>query len=154
MKFALKKGTAKPEQFNGPVGAGYLAPYDNWNNRVAVQRFVEDIPIEDGHPTKGLGEALERQLPDLAHHPHLVIWGNQDFVPKVRSFRKRCPQRGPCMRLDQGAAPLVQRGWEWEPPQGPRAPALGVLVRISKSVKNYNITIVQLSKNLFIFLNT
>lgn len=80
VRFAMKKGTAKPEQFLGPVGAGYSAPYNNWNNRVAVQRFVEDIPIEAGHPTKPFGEALERQLPEFAHLPHLIIWGNQDFV--------------------------------------------------------------------------
>ena len=80
VKFALKKGTARPDKFKGAVAKGYLAPYDNWKNRVAVQRFVEDIPIESNHPTKPFGEALERQLTDFADRPHLVIWGNQDFV--------------------------------------------------------------------------
>ena len=80
VKFAIRKGTARPDKFVGPVAQGYLAPYDNWDNRVAVQRFVEDIPIEANHPTKGFGEALQRQLPEFAERPHLIIWGNQDFV--------------------------------------------------------------------------
>ena len=80
VKFALKRGTSAPAKFAGAVAEGYLAPYNNWNNRIAIQRFVDDIPIEPGHPTKGLGDALERQLPELSDRPHLVLWGNQDFV--------------------------------------------------------------------------
>jgi len=30
------------------VRACYLAPYDNWKNRIAVARFVQDIPLEPG----------------------------------------------------------------------------------------------------------
>jgi len=34
------------------VRAGYLAPYNNWHNRIAVHRFVQDIPWEENHPTR------------------------------------------------------------------------------------------------------
>ena len=30
------------------VRAGYLAPYDTWANRIAVHRFVQDIPLKPG----------------------------------------------------------------------------------------------------------
>src|SRR5439155_26854134 len=30
---------------------GLLAPYDSWANRVAVQRFVQDIPLRPSHPS-------------------------------------------------------------------------------------------------------
>ena len=80
VKYALSKGTSKPKTLRGPIADGYKAPYNSWANRVAIQAFVDDIPLEDDHPTKGFGEALQRQLPDLGEHPHLIIWGDQDFV--------------------------------------------------------------------------
>src|SRR5262249_53991479 len=33
------------------VKAGLLAPYDSWANRIAVARFVQDIPLVAGHPS-------------------------------------------------------------------------------------------------------
>jgi cis-3-alkyl-4-acyloxetan-2-one decarboxylase len=80
VRFALRKGTSRPERFKGAVAEGYLAPYNNWKNRIAIQKFVDDIPIEAGHPTEPYGAALEQQIPELSDRPHLVIWGNQDFV--------------------------------------------------------------------------
>jgi cis-3-alkyl-4-acyloxetan-2-one decarboxylase len=31
---------------------GYLFPYDSWANRIAVHRFVRDIPLEEDHPSR------------------------------------------------------------------------------------------------------
>lgn len=80
LKFALKKGTSRPEQYLGPIGEGYLAPYQSWKDRVAIQRFVEDIPIEPGHPTYWAREDLKAGIAGLSDRPHLIIWGKQDFV--------------------------------------------------------------------------
>jgi len=33
------------------IKKGYLLPYDSWENRVAVARFVQDIPMEKEHKT-------------------------------------------------------------------------------------------------------
>lgn len=58
---------------------GYLFPYDSWENRVAVHRFVEDIPMEREHPTRATLQEIERRLPTLAAVPKLILWGGRDF---------------------------------------------------------------------------
>jgi pimeloyl-ACP methyl ester carboxylesterase len=62
------------------VAAGYLEPYDSWAHRIAVHRFVQDIPLEPAdraYPTvRSTADALER----LADKPMLICWGLQDFV--------------------------------------------------------------------------
>lgn len=80
LRFALKKGSARPEQYEGPIGEGYLAPYGSWADRVAIQRFVEDIPVERGHATEWAKTELRDDIESLNSRPHLVIWGKQDFV--------------------------------------------------------------------------
>jgi haloalkane dehalogenase len=68
--------------------AGLLAPYGNWHDRVAIQRFVEDIPMTPRHPTYAVLEDLERRLPTLADRPIQLIWGMQDWC-----FRPECHRR-------------------------------------------------------------
>ena len=62
------------------VAAGYLEPYDSWAHRIAVHRFVQDIPLEESdraYPTaKETGDALVR----LVDKPMLICWGLKDFV--------------------------------------------------------------------------
>jgi pimeloyl-ACP methyl ester carboxylesterase len=62
------------------VAAGYLKPYDSWAHRIAVHRFVQDIPLQENdraYPImKETGEALSR----LADKPMLICWGLRDFV--------------------------------------------------------------------------
>lgn len=83
-KAALVMATAKPERFTAAVRAGYLAPYDSYADRVAIQRFVEDIPLHPSHPSYETLSALERGLPSLADLPISLIWGMRDwcFTPK------------------------------------------------------------------------
>jgi len=57
----------------------YLYPYGSWSDRIAVHRFVRDIPLEPGHPSRATLEAIERALPVLARHPKLILWGARDF---------------------------------------------------------------------------
>lgn len=80
LKFALKRGSARPEQYRGAIGQGYLAPYQSWADRVAIQRFVDDIPVEAGHPTGWARDDLQAGIKGLNDRPHLIIWGLQDFV--------------------------------------------------------------------------
>lgn len=68
------------ERFRGAVAAGYMAPYDSWANRIAILRFIQEIPIEPNHPNRRLLEELEAGLPSLAALPHLVVWGKKDWV--------------------------------------------------------------------------
>jgi len=62
-----------------PVRAGYLAPYDSWAHRVAVHRFVLDIPMRTSHPTFPVLQQIETHLPWLRAKPMLFGWGERDF---------------------------------------------------------------------------
>ncbi len=70
------------------VARGLLAPYDNWNNRVAIDAFVRDIPMSKSHPTFETLQQLELELPTLANIPSLLVWGMQDWC-----FRPECLRR-------------------------------------------------------------
>ena len=58
---------------------GFLLPYDSWANRIAVHRFVADIPLELSHPSRATLETIERNLSLLAEKPKLIVWGAWDF---------------------------------------------------------------------------
>jgi haloalkane dehalogenase len=62
------------------VRAGYLAPYDSWRNRLAVLRFVQDIPLRPGDRGHDIVTAVENDLHRLQHVPMLICWGDKDFV--------------------------------------------------------------------------
>jgi haloalkane dehalogenase len=58
----------------------YCAPYDSWENRRAVLRFVEDIPLKPGDRGFDLVTEISENLPKLAGKPILICWGDKDFV--------------------------------------------------------------------------
>ncbi|MDX1965146.1 MAG: alpha/beta fold hydrolase [Pirellulales bacterium] len=61
------------------VRAGYAAPYGSWAERVAIQRFVEDIPLSPRHPSYAKLAEIEAGLPSLGDMPKLLIWGMRDW---------------------------------------------------------------------------
>ena len=75
-------------RMNADVAAGLLAPYDSWNNRVAIDAFVRDIPMSKSHPTHQTLLDLESKLPTLADLPSCLIWGMKDWC-----FRPDCLHR-------------------------------------------------------------
>jgi len=85
---ALSMAVEKPERMTANVSAGLLAPYDNWGNRVAVNRFVQDIPRTPKHPTWEVLAETERQLPTLSELPVQLIWGMRDWC-----FTPACLER-------------------------------------------------------------
>jgi haloalkane dehalogenase len=58
----------------------YLKPYDSWDNRVAVLKFVQTIPLKPADPGYEIIEETEASLPKFAHTPTLICWGMKDFV--------------------------------------------------------------------------
>lgn len=58
----------------------YLKPYDSWQHRVAVHRFVQDIPLSPKDPAWDIMRQTEERLPALASKPILLPWGMRDFV--------------------------------------------------------------------------
>jgi haloalkane dehalogenase len=64
----------------GEVRAGYLAPYRTWHDRIAVLRFIQDIPLEPGDPSYDLVKSVEEGLSRFRDLPMLICWGARDFV--------------------------------------------------------------------------
>lgn len=75
---------------------GFLLPYDSWKNRVAVHRFVQDIPLAPGTATGELFRETERLLPEaLGNKPLLIQWGMRDwcFTPFfLNLWKERFPR--------------------------------------------------------------
>lgn len=97
-------GFAWPAQFMavkkklaGDVAKAYLAPYNNWHNRVGVYNFVRDIPLDPRHQSYATLVDIESKLPLLQAQaiPLLIVWGGGDFCFNGLFFaewRKRFPE--------------------------------------------------------------
>ncbi|MDA1179247.1 MAG: alpha/beta fold hydrolase [Planctomycetota bacterium] len=77
-----------PSRMSVRAKSGMLAPYDSWDHRRAIYRFVQDIPTNSSHPTWDDLVQLERNLHVLADLPTCMIWGMQDWC-----FRPSCLTR-------------------------------------------------------------
>lgn len=76
------------------VRAGYLYPYDSWAHRIAVSRFVLDIPLAPTHPSHATMRAIEDGLGAMRAIPMLILWGMRDwcFSPDfLEGWRQRFP---------------------------------------------------------------
>lgn len=62
------------------VAERYRAPFPTWRDRLAVLRFVQDIPLRPGDPAWPVLEETEAALPRFAGTPLLLCWGMRDFV--------------------------------------------------------------------------
>ncbi len=85
---AISMATEKPERMTPAVKAGLLAPYDSWGTRIAIDRFVKDIPTSPRHATWQVLADIEAGLKNLADRPRLMIWGMKDWC-----FRPECLER-------------------------------------------------------------
>ena len=62
------------------VRKGFLAPYESPDRRQAIRTFVEDIPLEDDHPSRDTLVGIAEGLTALAEVPTLLLWGAKDPV--------------------------------------------------------------------------
>ena len=91
---AITQAVANKKVWTPAAKAGYLAPYDNWANRVAVHRFVQDIPMQESHPSYVTLKEISDILDQFNETPIKLIWGMQDwcFHPEfLREFQRRWP---------------------------------------------------------------
>lgn len=92
---ALRMAVTKRDRMTKAVCQGYLAPYDSWANRVAVLRFVQDIPMQASHPSYNTLVEVEQGLKQFGEFPMKLMWGMQDwcFTPEfLKEFEQRFPQ--------------------------------------------------------------
>ena len=77
------------------VRAGYLAPYGSWRDRIAILRFVQDIPLDPADPSWPALVEIEQALPRFRDRPMLIVWGDRDwcFTPAFREeWQRRFPE--------------------------------------------------------------
>jgi haloalkane dehalogenase len=78
------RGTAwigcKRRRLPRAVRDAYAAPYDSWAHRIAIHRFVQDIPLQPGDRSYDLISWVQGRLPLLERVPMLIAWGMRDFV--------------------------------------------------------------------------
>lgn len=77
------------------VKAGLTAPYNNWNNRTATLKFVQDIPLAPQDPSFDPVKHLDDNLQKFADRPMLICWGKRDFVfdtDYLAEWRRRFPK--------------------------------------------------------------
>ncbi len=67
------------ERMSPAVRAGMLAPYNSWANRIAIYRFVCDIPLRPDHPSYQTLVDIENGLSLFRRHPVSLIWGMKDW---------------------------------------------------------------------------
>jgi cis-3-alkyl-4-acyloxetan-2-one decarboxylase len=73
----------------------YLKPYDSWENRVAVLKFVQTIPLKPTDPGYDIVSETEATLPKFADKPTLICWGMKDFVFSrefLEEWKRRLPR--------------------------------------------------------------
>ncbi len=61
------------------VKAGLLLPYNNYANRIANLRFVQDIPLSENDKSYKVVKSIEERLGLFKNHPMLILWGAKDF---------------------------------------------------------------------------
>ena len=67
------------DRMTGEVRAGYLAPYNNYANRIANLRFVQDIPMRPQDYSYQLMQDIQNNLLKFQRNKTLICWGDKDF---------------------------------------------------------------------------
>ena len=85
--------------------AGYALPYRSAADRIAIARFVQDIPLSPSHPSWRELVAIEGALETFRTLPACIVWGERDFVftPRFRmEWQRRLPEAEVRILADAG----------------------------------------------------
>ena len=105
---------ADRRKLTGAVRDGMLAPYDSWRHRVAVYRFVKDIPRSPRHPTWQTLERIEKGVSELAVRPFQLVWGLRDwcFTPVCLERLQELIPTAETVRLEDAGHWVVEEAHE------------------------------------------
>ena len=108
------------------VKDGLVAPYNSWANRIAVHRFVQDIPMNPSHPSYATLGAHRTRPAHAERQTHAHRLGHEGLVllsripravahvlsprhgPRIRPSRPLCPRRR--RRRTPAPHPTLHRG--------------------------------------------
>lgn len=132
---AFSKGAVRDcvqQPLPADVAHAYCAPYDSWTHRLAVHRFIQDIPLAPGDRAFDLVAQVEKNLPQFQRLPMLICWGMHDFVFDIHFLNRwqelfphaavhRFPDANHYVLEDAHAQiiPLVQQFLAAHPLEGP-----------------------------------
>jgi pimeloyl-ACP methyl ester carboxylesterase len=111
---ALVMAVNHRERMTPEIKAGLLAPYDSWENRIAILRFVQDIPMTPRHPTWKLMQQIEAALPQFKERKMLICWGMKDwcFDPSfLKTWREKFPA-AEVHEFDDAGHYVLEDAWE------------------------------------------
>ena len=77
---AVDMACKNKERMTDEVRAGYLAPYNNYANRIGTLRFVQDIPMSSDALSYSVVKNIEENLEQFKSLPVMIVWGAKDFV--------------------------------------------------------------------------
>ncbi len=92
---APRMALADPSRLSALAREGLLLPYDSFAHRVAVHRFVEDIPMSPRHRSYATLAAIDASLAQFADRPACIVWGERDWCFDdrfLREWRVRLPR--------------------------------------------------------------
>ena len=101
LRGGMFRSIMKPTTMKNGVAAGYHAPYKGYRRRIGHLRFIRDIPLEDGHPTRQTIDRLDREITQLASKPLTFIWGDKDFVFTPRFLHEHWLKKFPDAEVHQ-----------------------------------------------------
>lgn len=70
----------------GTTKEGYLSPYDSFENRIAIHRFIQDIPRDSRSESFEELKRIENGLSTLQDIPMLLLWGAKDPVFQMDAY--------------------------------------------------------------------
>ena len=91
----LWMASASRKNLTPAVRSALLAPYHSWSSRLAIYRFVQDIPLSPRHPSYETLLKIEESLPMFRERPVCLIWGMLDwcFSPEyIKRFLQFFPE--------------------------------------------------------------
>jgi len=96
---AFVRGTLRWGSIRKPmadeVRKAYLQPYSTPADRLAVLRFVQDIPLKSSDTAYDAAKFIDDNLHLISTVPKLVLWGRHDFIFDdyfLNEWKKRCPE--------------------------------------------------------------
>ena len=77
------------------IAHAYLQPYASWSQRLAVLRFIQDIPLHAGDRSYAAVSAIDSGIGQFQALPMLLCWGLRDIVftaDFLNEWRRRFPR--------------------------------------------------------------